>query len=261
MKEFALTMPIKATGCMFWNSTAAGTPAALSLLEHPGPASPARNVRLHTARGVKRLFFYVGPTAAENSASGSPPTLREKAPHRDVRADGRSIVEEEGDHERPQRVRVRVPAGADGKVWSLALRKPNAAGLNVDDVTLWLEAALPPYLSIREDWALAFGKRTHPEPSGNASIISPTILATANSLERLRRRQFSSFFCLLLILPGTAIGQPPAAVLTKVPFTYILDYGPEPRQFPGVHRADLRRPAHAAPSGERRSLHAQLGSD
>lgn len=37
----------------------------------------------------------------------------------------------------------------------------------------------------------------------------------------------SRFLCLLFILPGAAIGQPPAAVLTKTPFTYILDYGPD----------------------------------
>ena len=75
---------------------------------------------------------------------------------------GRAVVDEEGDYDKPHAVRVAAPAGTDGAVWSLALLQPRAGGLNIDDVNLWLDSALPPYLSAREDWALLFGKRKHP---------------------------------------------------------------------------------------------------
>jgi hypothetical protein len=78
-----------------------------------------------------------------------------------ITPDGRTVVEEEGDYDTPQRIRVPVPPESDGKVWSLALLKPKTRGLHVDDVKLWLDSALPPYLSTCEHWALLFGKRKH----------------------------------------------------------------------------------------------------
>lgn len=117
---------------------------------------------LHTARGAKRLFFYVPRGLKQFSVWLAAETTGEGARIQVIGPDGHTVVEEEGDYDKPQRVRAEAPAGSDGKVWSLAIVQPKTRGLNVDDVTLWLDSALPPYLSTREDWALTFGRRKYP---------------------------------------------------------------------------------------------------
>ncbi|NUQ63679.1 MAG: hypothetical protein HUU20_14475 [Pirellulales bacterium] len=125
----------------------------------PSAMVARETVPLHTARGAKQLFFYVPRGCKQFSVWLVADAPREGARIEIAGPDGGKVVEEEGDYDKPQRVRATVPAGCDGKVWSLALVKPKAGGLNVDDVVLWLDPALPPYLSMREDWALTFGKR------------------------------------------------------------------------------------------------------
>lgn len=43
----------------------------------------------------------------------------------------------------------------------------------------------------------------------------------------MRTHNLSAFLLILLILPTAVLGDQPAPVLTKAPFTYILDYGPD----------------------------------
>lgn len=161
-EQLALTFPGKTNGLHVLELDSGWNACRIVSAEAPLAYVAREIVPLHTARGVKQFFFYAPGGCREFSIWLAADTPREGARIEISGPDGRSIVEEEGDYDKPQRVRVGVPAGGDGKVWSLSLRKPKAAGLNVDDVTLWLDAALPPYLSTREDWALAFGKRKHP---------------------------------------------------------------------------------------------------
>lgn len=161
-QEFQLSIPAASSGLHVleldsgWNACRAST----------GPTPSAwvarETVPLQTARGVKQLFFYVPRGVKQFSVWLVAATAREGARVQISGPDGRTVVEEEGDYDTTQRIRVQVPSGTDGKVWSLALLKPLARGLNVDDVKLWLDPALPPYLSTREDWALMFGQRRHP---------------------------------------------------------------------------------------------------
>jgi len=161
-EEFRLSIPAAATGLHVleldsgWNACRADTGGA------PSAWVARETVPLQTARGVKQLFFYVPHGGKQFSVWLVAATPREGARVQISGPDGRAVVEEEGDYDTPQRIRVQVPAGTDGEVWSLALLKPKTGGLNVDDVKLWLDAALPPYLSMRADWALMFGKRRHP---------------------------------------------------------------------------------------------------
>jgi len=161
-EESRLSLPAAAAGLHVleldsgWNACRADT----------GPTPSAwvarETVPLQTARGVKQLFFYVPRGAKQFSVWLVAATPREAARVQISGPDGHTAVEEEGDYDTPQRIRVQVPPGTDGKVWSLALLKPRMRGFSVDDVKLWLDSALPPYLSTREDWALMFGKRKHP---------------------------------------------------------------------------------------------------
>ena len=119
-------------------------------------------VPLHTVREIPRLYFYVPAGCRQFSLWLVAEVTGEAARLQICGPDGGTILEEEGDYDKPQRIRVSVPAGSDGKAWSLAILRPKAKGLRVDDVTLWLDAALPPYLSATADWALLFGRRKHP---------------------------------------------------------------------------------------------------
>lgn len=114
---------------------------------------------LHTARAVPRLFFYVPGGLGRFSIWLAAETPREGARIQICGPDRQIVVEEEGDYDQPHAIRVAVPPGAAGAVWSLALLAPRTPGLYLDDVRLWLDSGLPPYLTTRDDWALLFGKR------------------------------------------------------------------------------------------------------
>jgi len=122
----------------------------------------SETVPLHTARGFKRLWFYVPRGCKRFTVGLIAQSVREGARVQVLSPDGNPVLEEEGDYDKAAKLRVSVPAGADGKPWSLAILRPKAKTLAVDDVTLWLDAALPPYLCPREEWAAEFGRRRHP---------------------------------------------------------------------------------------------------
>ncbi len=160
-EEFRLSTPKDADGLHVLELDSGWNACRVDPGETPAAFVARETVPLHTAREVE-FFFYV-PTGMKRFSiwlvAGAP---REGARVEIKGPEGRPVVEEEGDYDRPQRVGAAVPAGCDGKVWSLSLLKPKAAGLHVDDVKLWLDPGLAPYLSTREDWALTFGKRKHP---------------------------------------------------------------------------------------------------
>jgi len=161
-EEFRLSIPAAADGLHVlelasgWNACRADTGAT------PSAWVARETVPLQTARGVTQLFFYVPRGAKQFSMWLVAATPREGARVQIRGPDGRTVVEEEGDYDTTQRIRVSVPPQADGAVWSLALLKPKTGPWNVDDVKLWLDPALPPYLSACAEWALMFGKRKHP---------------------------------------------------------------------------------------------------
>ena len=116
---------------------------------------------LQTIRGIERLYFYVPKNCKRFSLFVTADVTGEAARIIVSSPDGQTIKEEEGDYDKRTAIKVDVPAGSDGKVWSLSVVKPNAPGLVLDDVMLSLDPSLPPFLSKRADWALAFGRRKH----------------------------------------------------------------------------------------------------
>ena len=119
------------------------------------------SVPLHTIRVIERLHFYV-PTGCKRFTIYVQADVTGEAARVQVFCpDGTMVKEEEDDFDRAGRIKLDVPAGADGKAWSLAVVRPKTKGLGLDDVTLWLDEKLPPYLSKRAEWASAFGKRKH----------------------------------------------------------------------------------------------------
>jgi len=115
---------------------------------------------LQTCRELKRLYFYVSKGCKRFKIGLVASAPREGARIEVFSPGGQTpLVAEEDDYDRPAAIRVDVPKGNDGQVWSLAVVRPKSKAIHLDDVKLWLDAALPPYLSLRADWAEGFGKR------------------------------------------------------------------------------------------------------
>ena len=57
---------------------------------------------------------------------------------------------------------IPLPAGADGKAWSLSIFKPKELGMGLDDTEIYLGKDLAPYFAEKPEWAIKFGKRKHP---------------------------------------------------------------------------------------------------
>jgi hypothetical protein len=129
--------------------------------ESPSAYIASETMPLHTIREIERLYFYVPKGRKQFAILVTADVTHEAARIILFSPDGQVVKEDEGDYDTQTRIKVNVPAGADGKVWSLSVAKPKAAGLVLDDVTLSLDSSLPPYLSKRPDWALMFGKRRH----------------------------------------------------------------------------------------------------
>lgn len=161
-EQFRLSFPTAARGLHVLELDSGWNACRVETGTTPSAWVARETVPLQTARGVKQLFFYVPRGTKQFSVWLVAATPREGARVRISGPDGRIAVEEESDYDTPQRIRVPVPPQTDGKVWSLALLKPQTRGLNVDDVKLWLDSTLPPYLALRHDWALLFGQRRHP---------------------------------------------------------------------------------------------------
>lgn len=161
-EEFLLSMPAASNGLHVLELASGWNVCRVDVRATPAAFVARETMPLQTAREVKPLYFYVPRGSKQFSVWLVADVAREGARLQIAGPDGQTVVEEEGDYDKPQRIRVAVPAGADGKVWSLALRQPRTRGLVVDDVKLWLDPTLPPYLSSRADWALMFGKRKHP---------------------------------------------------------------------------------------------------
>jgi hypothetical protein len=129
--------------------------------ETPSAYVASEMVPLQTIREIERLYFYVPKDCKRFSIGVSASVTGEGARIVVFAPDGQTVKEQEGDFDKREQIKVDVPAGADGKAWSLSVAKPGAPKLYVDDVELSLDPALPPYLSKRAEWAVLFGQRKH----------------------------------------------------------------------------------------------------
>ena len=129
---------------------------------------------------------------------------------------GKVVREEDGDFDARAKVQVRVPKGQDAAAWSIAITKPTAKGMALDDVHVELGRHLPPFLAPRPEWAKRFAGDWRydpkaPEPKRRFADAQPT-------LEPFRG------------VAGPEIDQAYSRDTAKrwktsLPFTYVLDYG------------------------------------
>lgn len=117
---------------------------------------------LHVVGVNGPFYFYVPRGCRRFSVSLVAGAPREGARLVLRAADGQVVKEEEGDFDSPTRIRIEVPKTSDGQAWTLDLEKPKAKGLHADDVVLWLDPSVAPYLAKRGDWAVEFGRREYP---------------------------------------------------------------------------------------------------
>ncbi|MEW6355445.1 MAG: hypothetical protein AB1696_03905 [Planctomycetota bacterium] len=114
---------------------------------------------LHTIHVIERLYFYVPESCGGFHITVHADVTREAARVQIISPEGNVVKEEEEDFDKAKQIKVEVPDAWRGKAWSIAVLKPIAPGLGLDDVVMWLDPRLPPYLSKREEWAVAFGKQ------------------------------------------------------------------------------------------------------
>ncbi|MGD8239245.1 MAG: hypothetical protein PVH68_11870 [Armatimonadota bacterium] len=136
--------------------------ATIDLGELPHAIVVKPDVPLQTVRRVERLYFYVpkGMRAFDLLVSAS--VTSEGLRFQVFDPGGKVVIDEDGDFDAERKLAVTVPAGADGRAWSLAILEPRTPGMGLDDVMLRLDEKLPPYLAKKPEWAVAFGKRRHP---------------------------------------------------------------------------------------------------
>ncbi|NOZ19719.1 MAG: hypothetical protein GXP25_01385 [Planctomycetes bacterium] len=116
---------------------------------------------LHTIRAIEKLYFYVPENCREFHLNVRADVPREAARIQILSPEGNVFKEKEDDFDKAKAIRVKVPDAWRGRAWAVAVLKPMAADLVLDDVVMWLDPQIPPYLSKREEWALAFGQRKH----------------------------------------------------------------------------------------------------
>ena len=70
--------------------------------------------------------------------------------------DGNVALEQEGDFDTATALKIRVPAGTDGRAWRIDVLDPGKPGFALDDVTIWLGRELQPLLCLKPEWLEAF---------------------------------------------------------------------------------------------------------
>jgi hypothetical protein len=172
-----------------------------------GPLSPAY---FYVPDGCKRFTLHVTAEVA-----------REAARIRIFSPTGQVVHDEEGEFDNSTAIKADVPPGQDNKVWSLSVEKPQTPGWHLDKVVLSLDPPLAPYLTRRADWALAFGTREHARPSrpdrpdSKRRSMDQDRGPSESASHRLHRATNA-------LVPLT-----PQDGRTALPFSYILDYGPQ----------------------------------
>ena len=105
-----------------------------------------------------RLYFYVPPECKGFQITVCCRSPKEAAKIVVHRPDGGAAGELDGELDEETPLKVEVPAGGDGAVWSVEFLPPTAPGTFLDDVALNLEGELPLLLCPQPDWALKMGK-------------------------------------------------------------------------------------------------------
>ncbi len=139
--------------------SAGSNACTVDVADTPAAMVASQRVPMQTCRELQRLYFAV-PQGCKRFQI----TLVAEAPAEGARLEvfapaGETVVADEGNYDKPTAIRVDVSKGSDAKTWSLAVLRPKSREFHLDDVKLWLDPALPPYLALRADWAEQFGKR------------------------------------------------------------------------------------------------------
>ena len=187
---------------------------------------------LRTVRAWGPLYFYVpkGTTyfniwvQADVPGEGARVTIRTP--------DGKTVYDENGDFDARTKVQLHVPKGLDAAAWSIQISKPATRGIYLDDVAVELGRHLPPFLATRPEWAARFAGdwRYDATPQGQGNRIAaaeptrkPFLGVKGPEIDAAFDRDQSQGWH------------------TTLPFTYVLDYGPNhlgnPDYIPAVSTA------------------------
>ncbi len=135
---------------MGWNT---GT---IEVLDRPWALVAWTRVPVNICGSMRPQYFFVPEHLEKISLTLSASVTNEGALVQIHDPDGNLVYEEEGDFDAETRIDIEAPPATRGKAWSLTVAPPADAGLNLDDVKLYLGQGLPAYLAEKAEWLEEF---------------------------------------------------------------------------------------------------------
>ena len=141
------------------------------LVERPFALVAWEGTRVWITGAMVRQHFFVPEKKREFSLFVTASVVTEGATVKIWSPAGEVVLEETDDFVKTTELKVTVPEGMDGQVWTLALEDPGLPNLFLDDVELYLGRGMPPYLCEDPQWLPIFVKRTRGEPESIAAVV------------------------------------------------------------------------------------------
>ncbi len=154
-----IEVPIKTAGLHVVGIMTGQTLATVTLVDKPFAFVAWRNVALDICRTVKPLYFMVPAGRQQAELHAQADVVGEGATIRVISPAGRVAWEKTDDFDQDTKILVDVAAGEDGQPWSVVVEDPKQPKLGLDDLTLYLGNALPPYLAEDPAWLQALAGR------------------------------------------------------------------------------------------------------
>jgi len=196
-----------------WNAAIADIPSDL-----PWACSARVGQPMRTVGEWGPLYFFV-PTGTRKVALWIDADVTREAAHLVVRdPDGRVVLDREDDFDARTKIELSVAPPQAGKPWSVSLVGCSRRGWHTDDVAFELGDNVPGLLAPRAEWSVKFGEKWRKPDSARAgrtrlAPIAPTRAPyrppDAGALAKHFERKGGEHW------------------RTSLPFTYILDYGPQ----------------------------------
>lgn len=196
-----------------WNAGIADIPSGL-----PWACSARIGQPMQTVGEWGPLYFFV-PDGTSKVALWINAGVPREAAHLVVRdPDGRVALDREDDFDERTKIELPVTPSQTGKPWSVSLIRCGRRGWHTDDVAFELGDNVPGLLAPRPEWAVQLGQRWRkPDaarpPSARLPPLAPTRApyrpTDAGALAKHFERKGGEHW------------------RTSLPFTYVLDYGPQ----------------------------------
>jgi len=167
--------PVRADGLHAVRISSGWNPATARIEGKPWATVAWQDVPMSIVGAIATQYFRVPGGVESFRVSLVANVTGEGAAVRVLGPDGAVVLEETGDFDQLQTFDVGVPAGADDATWSLTVTDPGQAGLNLDDVTLYVGGHIPPLLTEDPAWAELFaaGEEYQPDEIDATVEVSP----------------------------------------------------------------------------------------